>query len=235
MSSGLFWDEGYESSPLKSLVIAMLYTRGRRDMGRFAAEQEVVHPPGQRFYYSSGTSNLLSLALRHALGDERYQTYFWDELYNILGMRHVTMERDMSGTFVASSYMYLPPRELAKFGFLYLNDGVWDKKRVLPEGWVKYTVTMASAYYTTPLTPTLAKDNPGAHWWLNLGIPERGVAPPWPRAPRDTFAAEGHWGQFLFVIPSLDLVIVRTGDDRDGSFDVNTFLGLISESVKEGK
>lgn len=233
MSSGLFWDEGYESSPLKSLVIAMLYTRGRIDMGRFAAQQRVQYPPGERFYYSSGTSNILSLILRKALGEERYATFFWDEIYKPLGMKNVTMERDMSGTFVASSYMFLPPRELAKFGFLYLNDGVWEKKRILPEGWVQYTVTMAKAYYTTPMDTHLAKDNPGAHWWLNLGIKERGQERPWPKAPRDTFAAEGHWGQFLFVIPSLDMVVVRTGDDRDGSFDLNTFLGLVVESVKE--
>ncbi len=233
MSSGLFWDEGYESSPLKSLVIAMLYTRGRNDMGRFAAEQPVIFKPGERFYYSSGTSNILSLALKNALGEKDYEQYFWKEIFEPLGMRNVTMERDGSGIFVASSYMYVTPRDFAKFGYLYLNDGQWEKKRILPEGWVKYTVTMAPAYYSTPMNDHLRKDNPGAHWWLNLGIPETGQAPPWPKAPRDTFAASGHWGQFLFVIPSLDLVVVRTGDDRDGSFDINTFLGLLVESLAD--
>jgi CubicO group peptidase (beta-lactamase class C family) len=91
---------------------------------------------------------------------------------------------------------------------------------------------MAPAYYTTDLHPEDAKDNPGAQWYINVGIPERGQQPPWPDAPADTFAALGHWGQSLYVIPSLDIVAVRLADDRDGSFDKNKYLGLLKNILE---
>jgi CubicO group peptidase (beta-lactamase class C family) len=154
-------------------------------------------------------------------------------LFDRIGMSRATWERDQAGTFVGSSYLYATPRDLAKFGYLYLHDGQWAGERILAEGWVDYTRTLAPAWSTMPLTEEDKEDNPGAHWWLNKGLPERQVPPPWPDAPADTFAALGHWGQSIFVIPSLDLVIVRTADDRDGTFKKNTLLKLITDSIRK--
>jgi CubicO group peptidase (beta-lactamase class C family) len=67
----------------------------------------------------------------------------------------------------------------------------------------------------------------GAHFWLNAVVAEKTGKKPYPDVPEDMFTAWGHWGQFIFIIPSLDLVVVRVGDDRDGSFDVNQFLKLV--------
>lgn len=243
MSSGLYWSEGYESSPLKSSVVAMLYTRGRNNMAAFAAAQELAHEPGMHWYYSSGTSNLLMAILKgiynappppgyiYPPGD-RFEDLIFNRLFKAIGMRFITLERDGDGTPVGSSYLYTTARDLARFGYLYLHDGVWQGRRILPEKWVRYTTTMAPAYYTTQLNPEDAKDNPGAQWYINVGIPERGQQPPWPDAPADTFAALGHWGQSLSVIPSLDIVAVRLADDRDGSFDKNRYLGLLKNILE---
>ena len=72
----------------------------------------------------------------------------------------------------------------------------------------------------------------GREFWLNVAVPEHDIKKPWPDAPDDAYSANGHWGQYLTVIPSLDLVVVRTGDDRDRTFKFNTFLGLAVALVK---
>lgn len=227
MRSGLYWDEGYESSPLRSTVVAMLYTRGSHDMADFAAKQSLEHDPGTRWYYSSGTSNILMAVLKAAVGKQAYNQWPWQKLFNVIGMNNVTFEQDKSGTFIGSSYIYAPPQELAKFGFLYLNRGEWEGNQLLPSDWLKYTTTMSKAYYTTRLKDEDLKENPAAHWYINVGIPEKEIPPPWPDAPKDTFSAWGHWGQFIVVIPSYDMVIVRVGDDRHTRIDMNRLIGLI--------
>ncbi|TGN19459.1 serine hydrolase domain-containing protein [Leptospira idonii] len=231
MSSGLDAEEGYESGPLKSSVIAMLYTRGRKDMGQFCSELPLRAEPGTRVYYSSCDTNILSAILKKVYGKEAYEELPYTKLFAPLGIKEATFEQDGSGTFVGSSYLYLTARDLAKIGYLYLNDGVWEGNRLLPEGWVDFTRTPAPGYKTTPYSEDLPQDNYTSHWYANTGVPERGVPEPWPDAPKDTFAGLGHWGQMLYVIPSLDIIIVRYGDDREKTFIKNDFLKLVKESV----
>jgi CubicO group peptidase (beta-lactamase class C family) len=233
MSSGLAWSEKYESAPLRSSVVAMLYTMGRNDMGAFAAAQDLVHPPGTYWYYSSGSTNILAALLKNVY-QEKLEDLIFNRLFKTIGMRFTTWERDGSGTPVGSSYLYTTARDLARFGYLYLHDGIWQGRRILPEKWVRYTTTMAPAYYTTPLSEEDFKDNPGAQWYINVGIPERVQRQPWPDAPSDTFAALGHWGQSLYVIPSLDIVAVRLADDRDKTFNQNRYLGLLKNILEKG-
>jgi CubicO group peptidase (beta-lactamase class C family) len=193
----------------------MLYTRGRDDMGRFAAGHEVAHPPGSTWSYASGDSLMLMAALRDVVGPERYAEWPWTALFDPIGM-DATFERDASGTFVGSSYLFATPRDLARYGLLYLRDGVWQDRRLLPEGWA----AQAGAPGPVPFY--------GRHWWTNRT--DAGGERPWPDAPEDTIAGLGHWGQKLVVIPSRDLVIVRTGDDRDRSFDTNRFVRLVLDA-----
>ena len=211
MTSGLGFREAYEWAPLRSSVIAMLYTSGRDDMARFAAGHAVAHPPGSAFAYASGDSVLLMAALRDVVGEEAYADWPWTALFDVIGM-DATFERDGAGTFVGSSYLYATPRDLAKLGFLYLQGGRWEDRQLLPQGWAQQAGEPGPAPFY------------GRHWCTNRG--EAGERP-WPDAPADTIAGSGHWGQKLFVIPSRDLVIVRTGDDRDRSFDTGTFLRLV--------
>ena len=215
MSSGIDWNEAYEASPVFSSVMAMLYTHGFEDMPAFVASHDLAYAPGTQWSYSSGDTNALMAALRGAVGEAAYADYPWAALFEPLGMTSARWERDGAGNYVGSSYLYASARDLAKWAFLYLNDGVWEGRRLLPEGWVAYALTMAPAYFTTEVPPALWDDNPGAQVYLNLGDPARGIPQPWPMAPRDTFAAQGHWGKSIFVFPSLDMIAVRLGDDRE--------------------
>ncbi len=225
MSSGLAWQESYEESPLNSSVLRMLYGEGQADMAAFVAAFALGSTPGTKWSYSSGDSNLLMGAVRQAAGEARYRTLPWTALFDRLGMRSAVWERDGHGGFVASSYVHATPRDLARFGYLFLRDGLWNGERILPEGWVAYSRTLAPAIKATPAE----KQRYGAQWWLNSG--EGDTVLYWPEAPADTYAAMGHWGQAIYVIPSLDIVVVRTADDRDESFSTSTFLKHVAAAV----
>lgn len=219
-ASGLDWQEGYEYAPLKSSVIAMLYTRGRGDMAAFAAAHPAAAAPGTRFRYSSGDSNVLAAALRGMVGAEAYADYPWSALFEPLGITSAVWETDASGTFVASSYAYMTARDLARVGLLLQRGGRWGERRLLPQAWVEFIATPFAGYQPRQAKPGDAV--PGGHWWLNAELP--GGARPWPDAPADTLAALGHWGQGLYVMPQEKLVVVRYADDRDGSFRHNELL-----------
>lgn len=218
-ASGLDWQEDYEYAPLKSSVVAMLYTRGHQDMAAFTADHAEYAKPGQAFRYSSGDSNLLSVALKNIVGPTRYPDYPWTALFDPLGIRHAVWETDATGTFVASSYAYLTARDLARVGLLMARDGRWGERQLLPKDWTTFN-REAFAHYQAHQDDAV----PGGHWWLNRAV--EGAAKPWPDAPADTFAALGHWGQAMYVIPGENLVIVRYGDDRDASYQHNELLKL---------
>jgi CubicO group peptidase (beta-lactamase class C family) len=224
-ASGLDWQEDYEYAPLKSSVVAMLYTRGRGDMAEFAADTERAAAPGQAFRYSSGDSNILSAALKGMLGHKAYMSYPWDVLFKPLGIRNATWETDADETFVASSYAYLSARDLARVGLLMARNGRWGDQQLLPQEWVAFNRQPFDSYKA-------GQDEavPGGHWWLNREV--QGAARPWPDAPADTFAALGHWGQALYVMPDEHLVIVRYGDDRDGSYRHNELLKRVLAAVQ---
>jgi len=222
-ASGLDWQEDYEYAPLKSSVVAMLYTRGHQDMARFTAEHDEYAPPGQAFRYSSGDSNLLAAALKTIVGPARYADYPWTALFEPLGIRHAVWETDATGTFVASSYAYLTARDLARVGLLMARDGRWGDRQLLPADWVAFNRQPFARYQSHQDEAV-----PGGHWWLNRDAD--GAARPWPDAPPDTFAALGHWGQAMYVIPSERLVIVRYGDDRDGSYRHNELLKRVRQA-----
>jgi len=210
MSSGLAFDETY--GPLSD-VTRMLYRAP--DMGAFAARSAPAAPPGSLWSYSSGTTNLLTRMLRElADGDLAAQVRFANErLFDPVGMTSAFFEPDASGSFVGSSYAFMTARDWARFGELHRLDGVWEGSRILPEGWVRYVTTPAR---------TAPDGQYGAHWWLNAGDPESPAQRPWPSLPTDTYAAEGHSGQYVVVVPSAKLVVVRLGlsepdDGRDGT------------------
>lgn len=233
MSSGLYSTESYEGSPLHSTVNQMLFTVGHRDMGAFAAAQPVSFAPGTVWEYSSLTPNLFSAWLARALGKD-YADYPWKKLFEPLGMDSAVLETDAAGTYVLSSYLYATPRDMAKFGSLFLHDGQWEGGRLLPEGWVSYTTTPAPAWLRTPSTPETAGDEAyGAYWWLNRSGPGKPV--PWPDVPQDAFAAEGHWGQYVIVIPSRSLVVALASDNRDtGALNLNQFLSRVIAAGAKG-
>jgi CubicO group peptidase (beta-lactamase class C family) len=216
-ASGLQWQEDYEYAPLKSSVVAMLYTRGRHDMAAYTAAHPGADKPGQRFLYSSGDSNLLAAALRGMLDAGTYADYPWRALFTPLGIDSAVWERDGTGTLVGSSYLYLSARDLARVGLLMQRDGRWQARQLLPAGWVGFNRGLFTQAQAVPSEP-----NPGGHWWLNQPLP--GHERPWRDVPEDAYAALGHWGQALYVLPTQKLVIVRYGDDRDGAYSHNELL-----------
>ncbi|UXZ97439.1 beta-lactamase family protein [Pseudomonas phytophila] len=225
-TSGLDWQEDYEYAPLNSSVVAMLYTRGRDDMARFTAEHRSAHKPGTSFLYSSGDSNILSAALKGMVGEKAYADYPWTALFEPLGIRSAVWETDASGTFVGSSYAYMTAQDLARIGLLMQRGGLWNSRQLVPKAWVDFVLTPFA-------NPQPDAEVSGGQWWLNRT--ESGQKGPWPDAPADTFAALGHWGQALYVMPSAGLVIVRYADDRDGSYSHDQLLKLaIAAFGKEG-
>jgi CubicO group peptidase (beta-lactamase class C family) len=198
-----------------------------RDMAAFAASKPLVEEPGSAWHYSSGTTNILSRIVREAIGgtDQDALEFPRRALFDRLGMRDTVFEPDASGTVVGSSFVYASPRDWARFGLLYLQDGVWQGERVLPEGWVAYT--------TSP-TPKAPQGRYGAQWWLNAGDPADNADRRWPNLPPDIFWADGHDGQAVVVVPSHDLVLVRLGFTPDPeAWDLGAFIGDVLEAIPE--
>lgn len=198
MSSGLEFVE--DQAKPSSDIFQMLYREP--DMAGFASSKKLTAAPGTNWNYSSGTSIILSQVLRETLGEEVYRSFPQTALFEPLGLSRALLEPDAAGTFMGASYMYATAREWARIGQLYLQDGVWQDQRILPEGWVAYTTTIAPA---DPLRSY------GAHFWVATPAEYRGRAV---QLPADVFHAAGHEAQFVTIIPSRDVVIVRMGKTR---------------------
>lgn len=195
MDSGLDLDEtgsGFDPSN------RMFYVAD--DMAGYAMRAPLRAPPGTRWAYSSASTQLLARIVRDRVGGtgEAVQRFARDALFAPLDMRHVTMEMDATGTPVGAHYILASARDWARFGQLFLDDGVVRGRRLLPAGWVAFSARQ------TPGTDYAY----GAGWWTNRGgDPTRlGYVP---GAPADAFFAFGNLGQRLAVIPSRRLVIVR--------------------------
>ena len=198
MTDGLDFSENY-SNPLDDVTNMLL---GVGNASGYAIHKRLAASPGQRWSYSSGTTNILAKVLRYAYrgSDWDYLTVPRTELFDRLGMYNAIIEPDASGTFVGSSFMYATARDWARLGCLYLQDGVWNGNRILPEGWV--------AYSTTP-TPQSANGEYGAHFWLKIN--RRSEESKAIALPKNAYFSLGYEGQLLAVVPSHNLVIVRLG------------------------
>ena len=214
-SSGLEWSESY-FNPAGSFHQMFIK---KDDKGAYAATKNLTHAPGTFFQYSSGTTNIISKIIRQTVGDSAYYKFPFEKLFYKIGMNNMIMEPDASGTFVGSSYSYGSARDWARFGLLYLNDGVWNGETILPSGWAKYSVTPA---------PAADMGKYGAQWWLNAGDPHDPQLRKYPALPADAFWADGFEEQYAMVIPSKKLVIVRLGVSHHG-FDITKLVtGVIS-------
>ena len=193
MTSGLSWDETYD---LGTPITRMLY--GEQDMGAYVASRPLAHPPGTYQQYSSGSTTFLCSVLAARSGGADLPRRL---LFAPLGLSSAVWEVDATGTPVCSSYLWATPRDWATIGQLALNDGVWQGTRLLPEGWLQRSVTV------DPVA-TSEEDGYAAGWWANRRADGSLVDP---SLPADTYSANGHDGQRLFVVPSAGLVVVRLG------------------------
>ena len=174
-----------------------------RDMAGFAQTAQLKAKPGSEWAYTDGNFMLLARIIRDAVGGRAADVnrFVQDELYAPLGMRHARLDFDATGTPLGASYSFASARDWARLGLLYLNDGVAGGKRILPEGWVKYSST-----------PTLDTGY-GAGFWTNRVAGNSPFGIPWgmPHVPADAFFAMGFMGQHIVIIPSQNLVVVRLG------------------------
>ncbi len=214
MTTGLALDEtnsGFDPS-------SQMYLHA--DMAGFAVKAPLIAPPGTRWAYSSATTQILARIIRDALGGpEKTLAFAWRELFNPLGMRHVTLEFDASGTLQGSANMLASARDWARFGLLYLNDGAVGGKRILQDDWVDFS---ASA--------TLDTDY-GAGFWTNRSGHEYARGRVHIGIPRDAFFASGTLGQRVVIIPSQHMVVVRLGDAVDPTGDIRGLGRLVREVI----
>jgi CubicO group peptidase (beta-lactamase class C family) len=199
MSSGLHFNEGYGGV---SDVTRMLYLEP--DMASFVRAQPLENAAGSSWNYSSGTTVFLSRIWQDAVGTAAL-AYPHDQLFTPLGMRSATMEADARGSMVGSSYMYATTQDWARFGQFLLQDGVWDDKRLLPEGFVAMMSREALASRGQYGQGQVSR-------WGPLGKTPAGQNPDAPfNLPADTYWMLGHDGQSIAIIPSQKLVVVRLG------------------------
>jgi CubicO group peptidase (beta-lactamase class C family) len=191
MRSGLEFVEEYEEGHA-SHCLEMLFGAGRDDMAGYAAGLPLLHPPGTVWNYSSGTTNIVARIAGDVIGggEDGMRTFLAERLFGPLGMHSAEPRFDTAGTFTGSSYVYATATDFARFGELYLADGVVGGRRLLPLGWVDHGRTFVSR------DPEGVCDY-GRHWWL------------W--RDRLVFAAHGYEGQYVLVDPRSATVVVHLG------------------------
>jgi CubicO group peptidase (beta-lactamase class C family) len=215
MTTGLALDETNSGFDVASQMVYL-----RNDMAGFAVTAPLIAPPGTRWAYSSPTTQLLARIIRDTVGGpEQALRFAWRELFNPLGMRSVTLEFDATGTLQGSSYMFASARDWARFGLLYLNDGVAGDRKILHEDWVDFSAAA-----------TLDTDY-GAGFWTNRSDNEHAKTRVRLGIPRDAFFASGDLGQRIVILPTQRLVIVRLGDAVDPTGDIHGLGRLVSEVI----
>jgi CubicO group peptidase (beta-lactamase class C family) len=193
------------------------------DMAAFAESMPLATPPGSAWNYHDGNYIILSHLIRIATGGHPADVlrFARTELFDPLGMHSVTLEFDGAGTPEGSTQILASARDWARFGLLYLNDGVVGGKRILPEGWVDYSASPTPGGWV----------GYGAGFWINRGDSmganyraEHGM-------PRDAFFAKGTIGQYAIIIPSERLVIVRLGRSPNWPPESDGVLRLVSDVI----
>jgi hypothetical protein len=215
MTSGLALEEsdtGFDP------VSRMLFLES--DMAGFAEHARLQTAPGSKWDYTSGDTLILSRIIRDAVGGcaRDVVEFARRELFEPLGITTATIEFDATGTPVGSIYILASARDWARLGTLYLNDGVVQGRRILPEGWVNYSAA-----------PTLDTDY-GAGFWTNRGSHGDAKGRIHAGMPDDSFYASGNLGQRIVIAPSEGLVIVRLGLTHSPDFDMKGLLRLVADT-----
>ena len=216
MESGLAWNEDYGPAGAADSQVAQMIVNHPDELA-YVADQPLAEKPGTRWSYSSGDAMLLSAVIGRATGMSA-EAYAEQVLFGPIGIDQVDWWQDAKGHTLTFCCLDTTSRDFARFGLLYLHDGRWGDRQVVPSAWVHDSIQNApgaSGY--------------GYMWWLG---PPSG-------APKDTYAAIGHDGQYIYVIPSLDLVVVRNGtyvkDPGPPIADPNLFSKYPPDGLVKGK
>lgn len=226
MTSGLAWrDDGPIGRTDDS---QMMFGKGRRDLAGFAAGKPLLDTPGKIFRYSSGNTNILGRIITDlasggadSAGERReaLRTFYTTRLFRPLGITSAVLETDAQGNFAGGSSVYMTGQDYARFGYLYLRGGQWSGTRVLPEEWAILARTRGPAENTAAY---------GGAFWLMSRLPADPLFPPVLPASPTAFAASGHDGQLILMVPDRELVIVRLGV---GGSDVWPTVNRIAQEI----
>lgn len=190
------------------------------DALKHAVNQPAKVPPGTRYSYLNSDPLSLGRIIRdtvEAQGEE-YLMFPQRALFDRIGARSPVLETDAWGNFILSGYDYLSARDWVRFGLLYLNDGVWQGERMLPEGWTRFVATPA---------PADKKENYGGMFWLNR-------PPRMDQVPKDCYWSAGFMGQVTMVIPSRKLVVVRMGPSPSNVYPyLNDAIGRVLKAISQ--
>lgn len=235
-TTGLQWAEQYENSRVQdSSVISMLYGEGFKNMRKFVLSHSKLAKAGTFWRYSSGDSHLLASYLPSIYKEASIHPVVSKHLMQPLGLETKwVIETDAVGRAIGSSHMYFNTPTLLAIAKLILDKGLAPSgERLLSDEWLQFIQQVPKAFKDDRRDHEGDDDIPGGGFWLNS--PQgSGMAKPWPSAPEDTIVAQGHWGQYIIVIPSLDLIGIRTGDTRDKSFKLEKMIELlVSATVHE--
>ena len=217
MTSGLDWSEPFGGAPQSLFAMER-----SADWQQFVLDRPMAARPSEVFNYSSGNSHLLS-AILSKLTKRNALDYARETLFRPLGIDDVLWRQDPQGVSIGGYGLYLTPRDMAKLGYLYLRNGQWDGKQLLPASWIE-AVRKSDIDMRLSWAPTLRY---GSQFW---------VAP-----NRDAYMAVGFHGQLIVVMPKLDLVAVATGAARFPAqggpptvprFGSESLLGYLANAVK---
>lgn len=194
MTAGIKWDESTVAYTDPANSCANMEKSD--DWIQFVLDQPMASAPGDTFVYNSGVTELLSQLIKKVTGKQADE-YAAEHLFAPLGITDTYWKRTPKGLSDTEGGLYLTARDLAKIGYLYLNDGMWDGRRLLPEGWVKASTT--PLVETRPGQPRSRKY--GNQWWVL----------PYGDGSKQAYAALGYGGQRLVVVPEHQLIAVFTG------------------------
>lgn len=213
MSSGLEWDEGYGGN---SDVTRMLVSAA--DAGSYTADKPLLHAPGSVFNYSTGDATLAMLGMRELLGGSSQALFqaYQNRLFAPLGIRNAVVEQDASGTPVGGARGVLRPRDWLRLGQLVLDDGWSRGRRVVPSDFLGFIKTPSPAY-----------DGYGGYVWLHKATP----AELQPRLPTDLLWFAGHLGQYVVILPTQKLMVLRMGVSQDTAESERRLFSAVADLV----
>jgi CubicO group peptidase (beta-lactamase class C family) len=220
MTSGLDNADGGDDAD--SYVARLFFGDLSADSAAGSEQAELAYEPGTHWAYSTATSQILSGIVARTLGGGRegVRAFLERELIEPLGARSLVLEFDPAGTPLGGGYVWASARDWARLGLLYLRDGAWDGRRILPEGWVDFTRTVA---------PAANNGTYGAHFWVSAepGEDQFQIL----RPGIEAFEMSGNAGQFVVMVPARDLVVVRLGEMHTTTWlQLNDRLGALIEA-----
>ncbi len=229
----LFWQSGVEWAEMyvgldgsQSSVLNGLYGEGIYDFQKYYFSQSYLNSVQYNWNYSTGDSHILSYILQRAYPPMHYDNLPWDKLFDPLGIKDATYERDHTGVYLGGSYIYLSHPSLNKIAQFILDE--IETPKDLPDNWFDYVLTAkAEVEFSDEVQENQpAAAIPGGQWWLNHPTNPDLQKVPWPKAPADVFAAFGVFGQVMFIVPSQELVVIRLAQDIIGGFDDENLLNV---------